>query len=117
VAKLSKWAIFLRAFLVVFLSGAVSRPVVADEAERQAWDEARRLCHPDAFFSYLSRYPSGEHVDQALVALSELGALQVAEGELFSSYCRSQTRELPVIPVPVKAKPSAPIGGSDVDPY
>jgi hypothetical protein len=117
VAKLSKWAIFLRAFLVVFLSGTASRSVTADEGERQAWAEAQRLCDPDAFFSYLSRYPSGEHVDQALIALSELGALQVAEGELFSSFCQNPVRQLPVIPAPVPVQAqSGPSGGSD-DPY
>lgn len=116
-ARLSKWSIFLRAFLVVFLSGATSSSVNADEGERQAWDEAQRQCSADAFFTYLSRYPTGEHVDQALTALSDLGALKVAESELLSSFCRSPVRELPAIPkpIPVQAVPDSS-GGSD-DPY
>jgi hypothetical protein len=117
VAKLSKWTIFLRAFLVVFLSGASARVVTADEGERSAWAEAQRTCSADAFFTYLSRYPSGEHVEQALSALSELGALQVAEGEAFSNFCLNRVRELPAIPAPIpaQARPSAS-DGSD-DPY
>jgi hypothetical protein len=115
VAKLSKWTIFLRAFLVVFLSGASARVVTADAGERAAWAEAQRSCSVDAFFTYLSRYPSGEHVEQALTALSDLGALQVAEGEAFSNFCLNPVRKLPVIPapIPVQARPSAPEGSDD----
>lgn len=120
-AKLSKWAIFLRAFLVVFLSGAATRSGTADEGEQAAWAEAQRHCDTDAYFTYLSRYPSGEYVHQALIALSELGALQVAEQDALSSFCRSPVRELPAIPVPipvqanpVQAKPGPPGGTIDL---
>lgn len=112
VAKLSKWAIFFRAFLVVFLSGTATRVVVADEGEQAAWADARRQCTADALFGYLSRYPSGEHVEQALSALSELGAVQVVEGEAFSSFCLNPVRELPRIP----AQAQRPTAEPD-DPY
>jgi len=117
VAKLSKWTIFLRAFLVVFLSASSARVINADEGERAAWAEAQRLCSADAFFTYLSRYPSGEHVEQALSALSELGGLQVLEGEAFSNFCLNPVRKLTVIPDPVLVQ--APSRTSDPlnDPY
>jgi hypothetical protein len=121
VAKLSKWTIFLRAFLVVFLSASSARVVAADEGERAAWAEAQRLCSADAFFTYLSRYPSGEHVGQALSALSELGGLQVLEGEAFSNFCLNPVRKLTVVPAPilVQAPPSSGESTSELpnDPY
>ncbi len=89
--------------------------VQADEGEREAWAEAQRVCDPDGFFTYLSRYPTGEHVPEALAALSELGALQVAQGELSSSFCFSKVRELPPVVVPTQARPD-PSESSD-DPY
>lgn len=116
-AQLSKWAIFLRAFLVVFLSGAGSHSATADQSEREAWDEARRLCSADGFFTYLSRYPAGAYVEEALTALSELGALQVAEGEDFSNFCLNPVRELPVVPQPAQAPVVPRPSGGDNDPY
>lgn len=116
-AKLSKWTIFLRAFLVVFLSASSARVVSADEAERAAWAEAQRLCNVDAFFTYLSRYPAGEHVGQALSALSELGALQVTEGKAFSNFCLNPVRKLPVIPAPIRVQAPPSTSEPSNDPY
>jgi hypothetical protein len=107
-AKLSKWAIFFRAFLVVFLSGNVARSVTTGEGEPEAWAEALRACDPDAFFTYLSRFPAGPHVEQALMALSELGALQVTEELRYNNICLDPIRLDPTVPIPAQAKVDPP---------
>lgn len=116
-AQLSKWTIFLRAFLVVFLSASSARVVTADDGESAAWAEAQRLCNADAFFTYLSRYPAGEHVGQALSALSELGGLQVLEGEAFSNFCLNPVRKLTVIPAPILVQGPPKTSEPTNDPY
>ena len=47
----------------------------ADQAETQIWDDAISANTPDGYFNYLSRYPAGEFVEQAVQKLVELGAV------------------------------------------
>lgn len=71
-AKINRLALFWRAFfLSLFFGSAVS----ADEAENRAWQSAVSQNTPNAYFNYLSRYPAGTYVDQAVNALVQLGAV------------------------------------------
>ncbi|MES2846111.1 MAG: hypothetical protein V4804_01620 [Pseudomonadota bacterium] len=74
-AQLSTFAIFMRAFLMVLLAGAPGRTVAADRAETEVWSQAMTSNSPEAYFLYLSRYPTGEFVELAVAALIRLGAL------------------------------------------
>lgn len=102
---------------MVFLSASSARVVTADEGERAAWADAQRQCSLDAFFTYLSRYPSGAHVEQALIALSDLGGLQVLEGEAFSKLCQNTARKIPVSPAPIPVQAPASTSEPINEPY
>lgn len=71
-AKLTRWAIFWRAFLLTFVTGSA---VNADEIERAAWQKVLGDNTAASYYRYLSEYPAGEFVDQAISALSGLGAI------------------------------------------
>lgn len=98
VAQLSRWAIFVRAFLIALLAGAPARVASATSDEVAAWSAATQSDTIDAYFSYLSRYPTGEYVESAIQALTRLGAISGAP----------QVRELPRTPTPVQRRTPAP---------
>ena len=73
-AKLSKWAIFMRAFIVALIASQPGRVDAQSRAEQSAWDQAQQQNTAQAYFRYLSLYPGGEFVSDALSALDRLGA-------------------------------------------
>lgn len=72
-AKLTRLALFWRAF---FLSLVFGTSASADPEDDAAWAAARAANTPEAFYLYLSRFPAGIHVDAAVGALAQLGALR-----------------------------------------
>ena len=75
-AKLSRWAIFLRAFFVTLVVGQPGRVGSADQAEVNLWQSASSAGTISAYYDYLRKYPAGEYVEQALAELIRLGALE-----------------------------------------
>ena len=73
-ATLSKWAIFVRVFLITFLLGQGTRGAMAEGGERAAWDAANCIGTAAAYYAFLSRYPAGAYADEAVARLVELGA-------------------------------------------
>lgn len=71
-ANLTRFTLFWRAFFVTLLFGGL--PAAADPEEDAAWAEARAAGTVEALYLYLGRYPAGTYVEEALRALSELGA-------------------------------------------
>lgn len=74
-AQISKLAIFMRAFLMVFLAGTPMRGGAEDSGESAIWMGAVQEDTAEAYYTYLSRYPSGVYVEEAIAALIRLGAL------------------------------------------
>lgn len=81
-ARVSRWAIFLRAFLIALLAGTPARVGSATAEEEVAWTEAARAGTVAAYYSYLSRFPAGTYVDRAIAQLIQLGAIAPAVREL-----------------------------------
>lgn len=77
-AQLSRWAIFVRAFMIALLAGAPAGVIAAASDEVAAWTTATQADSIDSYYSYLSRYPTGEYVDRAISALVRLGAISQA---------------------------------------
>jgi hypothetical protein len=107
-ATVSRWAIFIRAFLITLLAGTPARVGSATPDEAAAWSTAAQSDSVAAYYDYLSRYPAGEYVDRAIAALIRLGAINRAA---------PPTRTLPQQPAstprapgatPVQQPPAAP---------
>lgn len=77
-AKLSRWAIFLRAFLITLVVGQTGRVDAQGAGEADAWQVASSLDSAAAYYRYLSQYPTGAYVEQAIAALTRLGAMNRA---------------------------------------
>lgn len=65
----------------------------ASQEELKAWNDAKRAGDANAYFRYLSQFPAGEFIREAVDALGDLGAVK--------------TRQLP--------RASVPTGGGDGD--
>lgn len=74
-AKLTEWSIFVRAFIISLLATAPTRVGGASDEEEQAWRLAMEANTARAYHSYLSRYPSGDYVRDAIGRLGRLGAI------------------------------------------
>lgn len=72
-AKLGRLALFWRAFFLTLVFGSSAN--AADEAENSLWQSALSENSASAYFNYLSLYPAGDFVDQAVNALVQLGAV------------------------------------------
>jgi hypothetical protein len=81
VAKVSKWGIFLRVFIVTLLSGSPGRSLAADDAEIAVWQRAVQQDSIASFYRYISLYPSGDYINEAVEALIRLGALKTPFSE------------------------------------
>ena len=57
----------------------------AQSSEEQSWQEALEANTPDAYHGYLSAYPAGEYVRDAVEALRKLGGGTRAIGNTGSS--------------------------------
>jgi hypothetical protein len=73
-AELTRMALFWRAFFLSLLFGTSSAS--ADAEDDAAWAAARAANTPEALYLYLSRFPTGAYVDEAVASLAELGALR-----------------------------------------
>ncbi|MGL4237204.1 hypothetical protein [Tabrizicola sp.] len=72
-ATISKLALFWRAFFAVLLGG--SMVAAASRSEVEAWQSAVSSNTADGYYQYLSLFPAGDYVDEAIAALARLGAL------------------------------------------
>jgi hypothetical protein len=110
-AQLSRWAIFVRAFLIALLAGTPGRVAGAASDEVAAWTAATQSDSIDGYYSYLSRYPTGEYVDRAIAALVRLGAITQAP----------QVRQIPRVakptPAPSPVADTGRDGGAAENPY
>lgn len=75
-AKLSRWAVFLRVFLLTLVAGQAGRSGAAEPAEIKAWEMATSEGTAASYYGYLAKYPAGEYVDQAIKALMSIGAIK-----------------------------------------
>lgn len=73
--KLSAWAIFTRAFLISLFATQPAKMGIAQSGEDAVWRSAVAANTPQAYHDYLSQYPAGQHVSDAIVALQGLGAI------------------------------------------
>nr|MCU0909498.1 hypothetical protein [Paracoccaceae bacterium] len=81
-ARVSRWAIFIRAFLITLLAGTPARVGSTTPEEEAAWTQAAREGTIASYYSYLSRFPAGTYVDRAIAQLIQLGAITPAAREL-----------------------------------
>lgn len=93
-AQLSRWAIFVRAFLIALMAGAPAQVANAVSDEVAAWASAEQADTTQAYYSYLSRFPTGEYVDRAIAALIRLGA--ISQGPKVRQLPPSQVQRQPV---------------------
>jgi len=75
-AKISKWVIFARAFLITLIASQPAQVGGSEASEDQAWRAATQSNSVQAYHAYLSVYPAGAYVRDAIVALQNLGAIQ-----------------------------------------
>ncbi|GAA0310375.1 hypothetical protein [Rhodovulum strictum] len=87
-AKVRRWAIFLRAFVLALIAVQPTRGGADSPGEDAAWRQAQARNTTQAYYEYLSRYPAGSYVQEAIDALDRLGALRSAP----------QTRQMPATP-------------------
>lgn len=104
-ATVSRWAIFVRAFLITLLAGTPARVGSATPDETVAWSTAAQSDSVTAYYDYLSRYPAGAYVDRAIAALIRLGAIAPAAPQV-----RTLPRQAAPAPAPVPA-PQVPAPG------
>lgn len=71
-AKLTKWAIFLRAFLAAMVASSAYGQVEGFEDESAEWSQVQRTGTAEAYFLYLRRHPRGAYVAEAMQALEQL---------------------------------------------
>lgn len=74
-ATISKWALFVRAFFITLIASSPSRVGSQDASEQAAWEQALSENSASAFHRYMSQYPSGAFVLDAITALDRLGAI------------------------------------------
>lgn len=74
-SRITRSMIFLRAFVAVLLAGLVAGRAGAQTDEDGDWARAQSVATPEAYFTYLLRYPRGAHVEAALDELRDLGSL------------------------------------------
>jgi hypothetical protein len=74
-AKVTKWTLFLRAFFLTLIASSPSRVGSQDAAEQAAWQEAMEQNSAAAYHRYMSLFPAGDFVPDAISALDRLGAI------------------------------------------
>ncbi len=70
-AAISRFALFWKMFFVALISGSAA--TAASQEEVAAWNAAVSANTSDAYYLYLSLYPAGDYVDEALAALGTIG--------------------------------------------
>lgn len=63
--------------MVAFIAAQPTRVGGASPGEDQAWQQALSQNSAQAYYEYLSRFPAGSYVQDAIDALERLGALRV----------------------------------------
>jgi hypothetical protein len=76
-ARLTRLAIFVKAFLIAFIAAQPTQVASASSREEEAWRRALAQNTASSYYDYLSRYPAGQYVEQAMDRLDRLGALKV----------------------------------------
>lgn len=74
-ANLSKWTIFFRAFIIALIAAQPARVGSQTSSEEQAWRKAQEANTAQAYHGFLSRYPAGKFVRDAIGALQSIGAV------------------------------------------
>jgi hypothetical protein len=77
-ARVGKLKSFMKAFFAVLLGGTIAS--AATQREVEAWEFARSQNTPEAYYLYLSLFPAGEYVDEALAILAGLGTFAPVRG-------------------------------------
>ena len=73
-AKLSKWVVFTRAFLMALVAAGPSQVTGQSRSEEAIWAEAVQADNIQGYHIYLSLHPDGLYVLEAVAALPRLGA-------------------------------------------
>ncbi len=73
-AKLTKFAIFTRAFLLALLAASPARVGGQSSDEEALWQRALEANNVEGYHAYLSIHPDGAYVLEAVDALRRLGA-------------------------------------------
>lgn len=71
-ATVYRLAVFWKAFFAVLIGGTAAS--AAGPEETGAWNAAVAANTTEGYYLYLSLYPAGDHVDEAIAALSVLGS-------------------------------------------
>lgn len=95
-ATVSRLAVFWRVFFAALIGGTAAG--AAGPEETNAWNAAVAANTPEGYYLYLSLYPAGEYVDQAIDALGLLGSAGAPRQ---------------VAPVPPAVDPPAQTGSGD----
>ncbi len=74
-ARITKLALFWRAFLVTLIAGAPMNGNRAEANEAGDWARATSEGTKDAYIRYLRRNPAGQHIEDAINKLIGLGAV------------------------------------------
>lgn len=77
-ARISRVTYFWKAFIITLLGGGFAS--AASRGEVEAWQAAVAQNTADAYYLYLSLYPAGEYVDEAIAALVRLGLIGPPRG-------------------------------------
>lgn len=74
-AKLTRLSLFVKVFLVALIASNPSRSVGQSASEEAEWQRALEANTAQAYHRYLSLFPAGEFVTDAIDALDRLGAI------------------------------------------
>jgi hypothetical protein len=77
-ARISRWVVFWRAFVVTLVMGVPTTPGRAQVTDSADWARATQEGTAEAYYSYLRRNPTGQHIRDAIEALRGIGALGAA---------------------------------------
>jgi hypothetical protein len=110
-ARVSRWAVFIRAFLITLLAGTPARVGSAAPEEETAWTQAAQAGTVAGYYAYLSRFPAGTYVDRAIAELIRLGAIAPAARQLPTQprpqVAPAQSRQ-PAVTAPPRSESAAP---------
>jgi len=71
-AAVTRLTTFWKAFFAVLLGGSFAS---AATRETEVWQSAVSQNTADGYYQYLSLFPAGDYVDEAVAALGRLGAI------------------------------------------
>jgi hypothetical protein len=74
-ATVSRFASFWKAFFAVLMGGSFA--TAATRTDSEAWQSAVSANTADGYYQYLSLFPAGDYVDEAVAALARIGAIGI----------------------------------------